>query len=386
MHIWLRLLCLITTITQCAALTPSNQSYACNNSPDLCGRSYSNITHLGAHNSPFLRDHSTDYSISGNQYVSQLLYAPCRAPLTNWSRNLNTTRQLDAGVRLLTAQVHNYNGTWHLCHSDCALLDAGPLSSWLATIKSWLDEHPYDVVSILLVNSDLATRSDLDGEFEAAAITSYAYTPSSTTAVSISWPTLDELIASGKRLITFVADLAPSMAAPYLMDEFTFIFENPYSVTSLSKFSCTPERPAAVQGQTSAAMQSGRLFLMNHFLDVQQSFNIQIPDVGNLSVTNAASGPTGNLGDAAATCTATYGRAPTFILVDFFEHGSSISTVDKLNSIVPVGRTPTASNATARGAGTPGAAAQVSNLGSSLSCYCRLSLPCLLMSLVILMT
>ncbi|CAL8580986.1 hypothetical protein XPA_006699 [Xanthoria parietina] len=164
------------------------------------------------------------------------LYAPCRAPLTNWSRNLNTTRQLDAGVRLLTAQVHNYNGTWHLCHSDCALLDAGLLSSWLATIKSWLDEHPYDVVSILLVNSDLATRSDLDGEFEAAAITSYAYTPSSTTAVSISWPTLDELIASGKRLITFVADLAPSMAAPYLMDEFTFIFENPYSVTSLSKF------------------------------------------------------------------------------------------------------------------------------------------------------
>ncbi|KAL8750489.1 MAG: hypothetical protein Q9199_007033 [Rusavskia elegans] len=366
MHIWLRLLWSIT-ITQCAALAPSNESYACNNSPDLCDRSYSNITHLGAHDSPFLRDQSTGYSISGNQ-------------------DLNTTRQLDAGVRLLTAQVHSHNGAWHLCHSDCALLDAGPLSSWLATIKSWLDNHPYDVVSVLLVNPDLATRSDFDGEFETAAIRSYAYAPKSTTAASVKWPTLDELIASGKRLVTFVADIAPSMAAPYLMDEFTFVFENPYSVTSLSNFSCTTQRPATLQGQTSAAMQSGRLPLMNHFLNIRQSFDIQIPDVGNLSVTNAASGPTGNLGDAAAICTAAYGIAPTFILVDFFEHGSSISTVDKLNGIVAVGRTPAASNATARAIGTSGVVAQVGNLGSSLSCYNGLSLTCLLMSLVILMT
>ncbi|KAL8854945.1 MAG: hypothetical protein Q9221_000141 [Calogaya cf. arnoldii] len=261
------------------------------------------------------------------------------------------------------------DGAWHLCHSDCALLDAGPLNNWLAIIKAWLDKHPYDVVSILLVNPDLATGSDLDGEFEEAAIRSYAYKPGSATTASIKWPTLDELIASGKRLVTFVADMAPSTAAPYLMDEFTFIFENPYSVTSLSNFSCTPQRPPAIQGQTSAAVQSGRLPLMNHFLNIRQSFDIQVPDVGNLSVTNAASGPVGNLGDAAAGCAAAYGRPPTFILVDFFEHGSSISTVDRLNGIVPVGRTPAASNASVHGLGTSeqaGVVAQVGNLGSDL--------------------
>jgi hypothetical protein len=42
---------------------------ACNNSPDLCSKSYGEITHLGAHDSPFVRDDSTGNSIAANQYV-----------------------------------------------------------------------------------------------------------------------------------------------------------------------------------------------------------------------------------------------------------------------------------------------------------------------------
>ncbi|KAL8995303.1 MAG: hypothetical protein Q9188_006849 [Gyalolechia gomerana] len=221
---------------------------------------------------------------------------------------------------------------------DCSLLDAGSLSAWLTEIRTWLDRNPYDVVTILLVNADNAAASDLDAQFEAAAIKPYAYTPKSATAVPYSWPTLNELIGSGTRLLTFVADISPSSTAPYLMNEFTFIFENPFSVLSPSNFSCIPERPALVQGQTSAAVQSGSLPLMNHFLNIEQGFGIQVPDIDNITVTNAASGPIGNLGDAATACTAAYGRAPSFVMVDFFEHGSAIDTVDRLNGITPVGR------------------------------------------------
>lgn len=39
----------------------------CNNSPDLCSKSWGDITHLGAHDSPFIRDSSTSYSVAGNQ-------------------------------------------------------------------------------------------------------------------------------------------------------------------------------------------------------------------------------------------------------------------------------------------------------------------------------
>lgn len=59
-------------------------------------------------------------------------------------RNVDSISQLNAGVRLLSAQVHEMNGEWHLCHSSCALLDAGKLSEWLAKIKSWMDTNPHD--------------------------------------------------------------------------------------------------------------------------------------------------------------------------------------------------------------------------------------------------
>ncbi|KAL8949185.1 MAG: hypothetical protein Q9222_004680 [Ikaeria aurantiellina] len=243
--------------------------------------------------------------------------------------------------------------------------NAGPLSSWLARIKHWLDRNPYDVVTILLVNSDHATATDLSDEFDAAAITPYAYTPASATTPPGSWPTLDEFIGSGQRLIAFVADMMPSTAAPYLLNEFNFIFENPYDVTSLTNFSCIPERPAVVQSQPSAAVQSGRLPLMNHFLDIEESFYIKIPDVGNITTTNAASGAIGNLGDAAIACTKAYGKPPTFILVDFFEHGASIDTVDQLNHITPVGRRNGSTIATP-GVSPSGAIVQPSNLGASV--------------------
>lgn len=113
------------------AQNTTSSSSACNNSPKLCSLPYNEVTHLGAHDSPFLRDSETDFSTSGNQFY-------------------NTTVQLSAGVRLLTAQVHQQNGQLHLCHSDCWLLDAGLFSDWLEEIRSWMESNPDDVVTILM--------------------------------------------------------------------------------------------------------------------------------------------------------------------------------------------------------------------------------------------
>lgn len=127
------------------------RSTACNNSPDLCDKSYGEITHLGAHDSPFVR--TSDSVLAGDQYV--LPFCGRSSPalrlviaksvltcLTFLYRYYDTPTQLSAGVRLVTAQVHKDNNEWRLCHSYCSLLDAGLLSDWLAKIKSWLDEHP----------------------------------------------------------------------------------------------------------------------------------------------------------------------------------------------------------------------------------------------------
>lgn len=312
---------LLPSLAQVAFSAVTKRATACNNSPDLCSRAYNNVTHLGAHNSPFLRDASTGNSQSGNQFY-------------------NSTVQLSAGVRLLTGQVHNNNGSLHMCHSSCALLDAGTLSDWLSEIKTWMDGNPNEVVTVLLVNSDDSSASALASAYTTAGITSYAYTPTSTTASS-EWPTLQTLISSGKRLMNFVASLDDNSAAPYLMDEFTYIFENNYDNTSPSSFSCAANRPSTVT--TSSALQKNMMPLMNHFLYQTSNLfgtTIESPDLGNISTTNSASGDTGALGTSATECTTTYGRAPTYLLVDFFNVGPAIETADKLNGITsPVGRT-----------------------------------------------
>lgn len=241
--------------------------------------------------------------------------------------------------------MHVSDSELHLCHTSCSLLDAGTLTSWLTPIKSWLDDNPNDVITILLVNSDDSNATFISDSFTASGIDEYAYNPGTNASAPETWPTLAELIANGTRLMTFVASLDSTASdadvAPYLMDEFTYIFENPYDVTSASNFSCEPERPTAVSGDTSSALSQNLLPFMNHMLYETQILGIEEPDVDYVNVTNAPSGDTGNLGDTATECKSAYGgRQPTFVLVDFFDQGPAIETVDSLNNVTDAtGRT-----------------------------------------------
>jgi hypothetical protein len=310
-----------------AATTP------CNNSPSLCSRSYSNVTYLGAHDSAFVRDASTGYSISGDQFYS-------------------STAQLSSGVRLLTAQIHaNATDGLHLCHTSCSLLDVGRFSTWLSGIKTWLDANPTDVVTILIVNSENAATSAIAAEYERAGIISYVYTPA-TPSTPFVWPTLQSMITANTRLVSFVADLADDgSAAPYLMEEFDHMFENSYNNLAPTDFSCTPTRPASVAGNAAAAAQASLFPLMNHVLytnlaDSGPLAGIHISNPGASYMTNAPLGSAnctmegGCLGLLAQECASQYGRAPVFVVCDWVNVGPAIESVDQLNGVTDaVGRT-----------------------------------------------
>lgn len=231
-----------------------------------------------------------------------------------------------------------------------------------------MDRNPNDVVTIIIVNADRASASVLHQHFVTADIIKYTYTPPQTTAAIEVWPTLQSLIANNTRLITFIADIDPSTTAaanaPYLLNQFTFVFENPYEVTSATNFTCVPDRPSDVRGSAAAAVASNRLSLVNHFLGISLAFGIIVPDVANARLTNSESGVVGNLGDHARDCATLYGKQPNFLMVDFFDQGSAITTVDKLNGITPVGRrdvnalTDTQRSLTSAGSGRSGLLAQ----------------------------
>lgn len=305
---------------------------ACNNSPGLCSKSYDQITHLGAHDSPFLRDASTGFSSFGNQFFDSIT-------------------QLDAGARLLSTQVHvasNPNTKareLHLCHTVCELFDMGKLSDWLYQIRLWMDANPSEVVTLLLVNADGIDARELEGEYAKADIAHYGYVPPDihkpppqSNETSQTWPTLGEMVDKGERLVSFVNPLKSDQEnAPYLLNEFDFLWENAYDVTDSTQFACTPDRPA---NKTIAEMRdSGRLFMMNHLLYWQQAFGIQVPDIRTVNETNSWNTGPGALGTHMVDCGNEVTRQPTFVLVDFFNVGPAIDTVDIFNKVEnPVGR------------------------------------------------
>ncbi|PVH92204.1 hypothetical protein DM02DRAFT_296136 [Periconia macrospinosa] len=318
----------IRSILKASALlyTAVSAQTACNNSPSLCSRPYNNITNLGTHNAAFLRDESTSFNTAGNQFY-------------------NATVQLSAGVRMLTAQVHQFNTSsgaseWHLCHGKCDFLDAGKLENWLREVKTWMDANTNDVVTILLVNSDRATADVLGGQFSASGIDKYAYSPSNssstsgggTTTLPQTWPTLQNLISNNTRLVTFIASLPnPSSKYPYLLDEFTYVYENNFENETPTAYSCDPNRPTGLTRES--AVSSNRMFLMNHFLYSTQLFGIQQPNVTYTNVTNSVNGGQGSLGAAISNCTGVYNKPPNFILVDFFNVGPAIESVDRANGV-----------------------------------------------------
>ena len=165
--------------------SPSMSTLAttCNGRSEYCTRSYSNITFIGSHDSAFV------------------------GPLPQQNQNIDIKAQLDMGVRYLQVQTHRSiidEDVIELCHTSCLLEDAGPLKEYLETIKTWLDANPNEVVSLLLTNGDSVPITEFGDTFSSSGIANYAYVPSANPLPITNWPTLGDMISSGKRLVVFL--------------------------------------------------------------------------------------------------------------------------------------------------------------------------------------
>ncbi|KAI6007145.1 PLC-like phosphodiesterase [Pisolithus albus] len=276
--------------SELVAASPSKPGFrratTCNGSPDLCDRSFGNVTFVGTHDS---------YAVGVNNLAA--------------NQDYNISQQLKDGVRMLQVQVHNQSGTIELCHTSCLLYDGGPFSTYLETVKSWLDANPNEVLSILVVNSDGFPPTAYDSLYKSVGLDTVSYAPQSASMPASQWPTLGTLIDSGTRLITFMDANANFTSVPYIISEFTNIWETPYDVSTT--FDCSVNR---TDGDPSTQM-----YLINHFLD-EILLGQPIPDPGQANETNAVSGPN-SVGAQVELCVSEYGRSPNFMLVDFYEYG-----------------------------------------------------------------
>lgn len=188
----------------------------------------------------------------------------------------------------------------YLCHTSCQILNSGTLESYLTTVAAWVKTHPYDVVTILMTNFDYVSPSHFVEPVKNSGLYDYAYTPSKIPMALDDWPTLAEMILRQKRVVFFLDYQANQTEYPWLMDEFSQMWETPFSPTDRN-FPCTQQRPPNLPPQEA----KNRLYMANHNLNIDLSlgsFNLLIPNTAVINETNGVNG-TGSLGAMARNCT-----------------------------------------------------------------------------------
>lgn len=116
---------------------------------------------------------------------------------------------------------------------------------------------------MIIVNIDTLPASSFASAFETAGLSDYAYSPSASATSLSDWPTLGTLVDSSKTVVVFMDYNADFTSVPYIIDEFTNIWEDAYDVTSTG-WECAVNRSSGNSGSM--------MMLVNHFLDTVSVF------------------------------------------------------------------------------------------------------------------
>ena len=192
-----------------------------------------------------------------------------------------------------------------LCHGFCEL-GATPFSETLADIRRFLVTNPREV--IVLVIQDEAPAEPIAEAITAADLEPFTYAHPDRSAP---WPTLGELIGSGRTLI--VMGEGGATPEPWFHAAFALTQETPYLFASPEELSCDPSR-----GESDAA-----LFLVNHWI------NDVTPSPRDAELLNDRE----LLLPRLEQCEAERGLKPNLVAVNFYREGDLFEVVDELNGV-----------------------------------------------------
>ncbi|WNF30828.1 PI-PLC domain-containing protein [Streptomyces sp. C11-1] len=288
----------------------------CQGSSRLCELRYDEVAHLTSHNA---------MSTTADRFIGPLQDPDITTQLSTgvralqldtyrWESPQDITARLDTPEftpeqrRLISGAVDRANppreGLW-LCHSVCRA-GAVELVPALTDIGDWLRAHPAEIVT-LIIQDDISAE-DTERAFRAAGLDDLLHTPAENPDEP--WPTLAEMIDSGRRLVVF-AEKADG-PAPWYRNFYRYGMETPFAFRSPSDMTCEPNR-----GGTGK-----RLFLLNHFITDGGGSRL---DAGQVNTREWVL-------ERARACEAERGRPVTFIAVDYTTIGDALGAVNELNS------------------------------------------------------
>jgi hypothetical protein len=158
-----------------------------------------------------------------------------------------------------------------------------------------LQRNPTEVLTLLFVNTGVPLTSWAEAFFE-TRLDLFSYTPPPIkrhgNMRTSDWPTIASMVASNKRLVTFLSSGADEEAVPFLLPEFDYVFETDFGIESPGQYSCAPARPR----YANASFVPDRLSVVNHFL-YAKFLGFRFPNASFAGETNAAGFKVGKLGD-----------------------------------------------------------------------------------------
>lgn len=194
----------------------------------------------------------------------------------------------------------------YFCHTVCEI-GADPIAPIMERLDTWLDEHPREVVVLFI--QDTVTPKDTDAVLRSAGLADRAYTH----PADAQWPTLGELIDSGKRLLVLMENEGGGTEFPYLHQGFDLVQDTDYTFDSAADFTCTLER----------GKPDNPLLSINHWLAGFTRL------VSNAEKVNAYDVLRARVDD----CRTERGRTPWMIAVNWYDRGDLFRVVDELNGV-----------------------------------------------------
>lgn len=312
--------------------SPSADPAACNGHAELCDRAYDEVAQLATHNSMAAAaepgwffpeqpdgiiaqlDHGVRVLLVDSWYGQRTdrrgiiaTAGSSRADAIREARGDHGALAVRAALRTRGAVGVEGRGAIrpYLCHAMCELGSTEWQRS-LEELRTWLDEHPREVVTLFV--QDEVTPEDTAAVVESAGLLPYVAGPPDE-----GWPTLGEMIDSGQRLVVLMENAGGGTTYPWLLQGFDWVQDTPYLFRDPADFSCEPNR-----GGPEAS-----LFLVNHWIKSKTRI------AQNAAAVNARE----VLGPRLEECAAERGQTPDYVAVDFYDRGDALEVVDELNGL-----------------------------------------------------
>lgn len=305
---------------------------ACNGHVELCDRSYSEVAYPASHNSMaaadekgwFLAEQPTGIVKSLDDGIRVLLVdtwygqatasgsvitAPRSIDEAEKQLGLEFGAQVSASLRRTIDRVRREPGVGpvepYFCHTVCEI-GATKVAPVLAGVKKWLDENPREVLTWFI--QDTVTPADTAGLFAEAGLADMTYTHQ----IGTPWPTLREMIDSGRRVVVLMENQSGGTQYPWLMAGFEQSQDTPYSFATVADFNCDPNRGPA----------DAPILLVNHWL---ASFSHLVTNAEKANQRDV-------LLPRVQQCQKTR-QFPNYIAVNWYNLGDVFGVVDELNKV-----------------------------------------------------